>query len=135
MTEEQKRRDTGENIRDGMRAIVGVVGALKDAIEETFQELLDQGELSPERAREAARSTVKRAQETVDEMRDRLDFVTRREFETLRDQVAALERQLTEHRAAGGGAHTADPGTTPAAEPPAPEAEEVDRARFTIDEA
>jgi polyhydroxyalkanoate synthesis regulator phasin len=135
MAEEQKRRDTGENIRDGMRAIVGVVGALKDAIEETFQELLDQGELSPERAREAARSTVKRAQETVDEMRDRLDFVTRREFETLRDQVAALERQLAEHRATGGGAHTAEPGAEPAAAPPAPETEEPDRSRFTIDEA
>lgn len=137
MAEEQKRRDAGENIRDGMRAIVGVVGALKDAIEETFQELLDQGELSPERAREAARSTVKRAQDTVDEMRDRLDFVTRREFESLRDQVAALERQLQEHRAAGGGADAAAAAAPPAAAPPAAdaEAEEADRARFTIDDA
>jgi polyhydroxyalkanoate synthesis regulator phasin len=135
MAEEQKRRDTGENIRDGMRAIVGVVGALKDAIEETFQELLDQGELSPERAREAARTTVKRAQETVDEMRDRLDFVTRREFETLREQVAAIERQLEEHRVAGGGAHATAGTAAPPAAPPPPDAEDAERPRFTIDEA
>jgi polyhydroxyalkanoate synthesis regulator phasin len=141
MTEEQKRRDTGEGLRDGVRAIFGVVGALKDAIEETFQELLDQGELSPERAREAAPSTVKRAQDTVEDMRDRLDFITRREFDELRAEVEQLRRALDAQSAAG-----ATQATTPAPEPtappppPPPDAPRTDAVdegapRFTIDEA
>jgi polyhydroxyalkanoate synthesis regulator phasin len=94
MTDDQKRRDTGDPIRDGVRAITGIVGALRDAIEETFDELRQQGELSPEKAKEAARSTVRRAQEAVDDVRDRLDFVPRRDFDALRDEVAALRRRL-----------------------------------------
>jgi polyhydroxyalkanoate synthesis regulator phasin len=126
MTDE-KRRDMGENVRDGVRAVFGVVGALKDAIEETFQELLDRGELSPERAREAARSTMQRAQETMEDMRDRLEWVSRREFEALRDEVAALRRMLEEHRAEpGGAAHVGHAPTatqaTPAATPASPPA-------------
>ncbi len=143
MTDEQRGRDPGEGLRDGVRAIFGVVGALKDAIEETFQELLDQGELSPERAREAARSTMKRAQETVEDMRDRLDFITRREFEELRDEVQQLRRAIEEQSAA-----RATQATTPAAEPttstPPPSTSATDTSssaadegtpRFTIDDA
>ncbi|MGH7552641.1 MAG: hypothetical protein ACREMQ_06390 [Longimicrobiales bacterium] len=131
MVEEQKRKDTGEGIRDGVRAIVGVAGALKEAIEDTFQELLDRGELSPERAREAARSTVQRAQDTVEGMRDRFDFVPRKEFDALREEVAELRRLLEEHRiASGGAAHGTGSGT-----PSSPAGGEPEKPRFTVDDA
>jgi polyhydroxyalkanoate synthesis regulator phasin len=120
MADEQKRKDTGEGIRDGVRAIVGVAGALKEAIEDTFQELLDRGELSPERAREAARSTVQRAQDTVEGMRDRFDFVPRKEFDALRQEVAELRRLLEQHRIA--------PSSDPAGGEP-------EKPRFTVDDA
>jgi polyhydroxyalkanoate synthesis regulator phasin len=149
MTEEQKRREPGDGIRDGVRTIFGMVGALKDAIEETFQDLLEKGDLSPEKAREAARTTVHRAQETMDGLKDRLDFVSRREFETLQAEVAELRRLLEEHRAGGTTAHAATApseaaGTTqatpPASDsaaspPPATPGEDAGATRFTIDDA
>lgn len=93
MNDDQRRRDS-DPIREGVRAVTGILGALKDAIEETFDELKQQGDLSPEKAREAARSTMKRAQDAVDDVRDRLDFVSRREFDALRAEVGELRRRL-----------------------------------------
>jgi polyhydroxyalkanoate synthesis regulator phasin len=95
MSEERKR--DADPFRDGVRAVTGVLGALKDAIEETFDELRERGDISPERAREAARSTVKKAQEAVDDVRGRLDFVSRREFDDLRAEVEALRLRLDAH--------------------------------------
>ncbi|MGH7576858.1 MAG: hypothetical protein ACREM1_17250 [Longimicrobiales bacterium] len=137
MTDQQRRRDAGDDLRDGVRTIVGVAGALKDAIEGTFQELLDRGELSPERAREAARSTVKKAQETVDQMRDRLDLVPRREFDALRDEVAALKRALEEHRTqASSSAHDEGAASRAADTPPSESPGGAGRTNpgFTVDE-
>jgi polyhydroxyalkanoate synthesis regulator phasin len=94
MNDEQKRRDPGDPFREGVRAITGILGALKDAIEETFDDLRQQGDLSPEKAREAARSTMRKAQDAVDDVRDRLDFVSRREFDALRVEVAELKARL-----------------------------------------
>lgn len=133
MTDEHRRRDAGEDIRDGVRTIVGVVGALKDAVEETFQDLLERGELSPDRAREAARSTVKKAQETVEQMRDRLDVVPRREFDALRAEVAELRRMLEEHRTRSAGAHGGAEGS--ATSPPDTDEAVPEQPRFPIDEA
>jgi polyhydroxyalkanoate synthesis regulator phasin len=80
--------------REGFRAWLGVLDAFKEAIEETIQEIRERGGPSPERAREAMRSTLKRAQAAVDEARERLDFVPRREFEALREEVAELKRRV-----------------------------------------
>jgi polyhydroxyalkanoate synthesis regulator phasin len=93
MNDEQRRRDS-DPFREGVRAITGILGALKDAIEETFDDLKQQGEISPEKAKEAARSTMRRAQEAVDDVRDRIDFVSRRDFDALREEVAELRRRL-----------------------------------------
>jgi len=99
MSEEKKRTDPGEAFREGVRAVTGILGALRDAVEQTFDELKERGDLSPERAREAARDTMRRAQEAVEDVKERLEFVPRREFEELRAQVAALRQELDAHRA------------------------------------
>jgi polyhydroxyalkanoate synthesis regulator phasin len=99
MTEEKKRTDPGEAFREGVRAVTGILGALRDAVEQTFDELKERGDLSPERAREAARDTMRRAQEAVEDVKERLEFVPRREFEELRAQVATLRQELDAHRA------------------------------------
>jgi polyhydroxyalkanoate synthesis regulator phasin len=99
MTEEQKKRpDPADAFREGVRAVTGILGALREAVEQTFEDLKDKGDLSPERAKEAARETMKRAQDAVEEVRERLEFVPRREFEQLKDEVAELRSALEAHR-------------------------------------
>lgn len=108
MSDEQRRRD--DPFAEGIRTVTGILGALKDAIEESFDELKERGDLSPERAREAARTTVKRAQDQFDEMRTRLDFVTRRELDELRAEMDALRARLDAHEAGGGTRHAGGTG-------------------------
>jgi polyhydroxyalkanoate synthesis regulator phasin len=136
MDEERREpRDAADGLRDGMRAVVGVLGAFKEAIEQTFEELKQQGELSPERAKRAAQSTMRRAQETVDEVRDRLDFVSRREFDELRADMERMRAEIQELRGGGSGSQAPegskegpmDSSATHAADGP-------DTPRFTIDE-
>ena len=97
----QNRRnpDPGDVLREGVRAVAGVLGALRDAVEQTFEELKEKGDLSPERAKEAARETMRRAQEAAETVRDRLEFVPRREFDELKAQVEALKAEVEAHRA------------------------------------
>lgn len=101
MADEQNRKpnDPGDMFREGVRAITGVLGALREAVEQTFDELKEKGDLSPERAKEAARDTMRRAQDAVEQVRERLEFVPRREFEELKAQVEALRQELEQHRA------------------------------------
>ena len=110
-----KRTDPGDAFREGLRALTGILGAFKDAIEQTFDDLTKRGDLSPERARESASDAMKRVQEAVEDMRGRVDFVTRREFDALKLDVAELRTQVERH-AAQGSHHThsaagAAPGT------------------------
>jgi polyhydroxyalkanoate synthesis regulator phasin len=92
--EERGRGSLGDEVREGIRAGLGILSALKDAVEETVQDMLDRGELSPERAKEAVRTTMDRAQAAVDEARMRLDFVPRRDFDALAAEVAELRRRV-----------------------------------------
>jgi len=115
--EGQKRTDPGDAFREGVRALTGIVGAFKDAIEQTFDDLSKRGDLSPERARESASDAMKRVQEAIDDMRGRLDFVTRREFDALKLELSELRAQVDRHTALGGHhAHSATAG--PAGAPP-----------------
>jgi BMFP domain-containing protein YqiC len=98
----QRRADPGDAFRESVRAVSGILGAFKDAIEQTFNDLSERGEISPERARDAARDAMKRAQDAVDDMRGRVDFVTRREFDSLRDELADLRARVEQHAARGG---------------------------------
>lgn len=95
--QERRPNDLGDNLREGVRTVAGILGALKDAVEESFDELRQRGDLTPERAKEAARATVQRAQEEMEGVRDRLDFVSRKELDALRADVDALRVRLDAH--------------------------------------
>jgi polyhydroxyalkanoate synthesis regulator phasin len=94
VTEEQKKADPGDTIREGVRAVTGILGAFKDAIEQTFNDMSEKGDISPERAKEAARDAMKRAQEAVEDVRGRIEMVPRREFDALKAEVAELRARL-----------------------------------------
>ena len=104
MADEQRkgRGSVGDEVREGIRAGIGILSALKDAVEETVDDMLERGELSPERAREAVRTTMDRAQTTFDEARTRIDFVPRREFEALQAEVTELRRRVDALGSQGG---------------------------------
>lgn len=110
--EQQQQQSAGEQakegLKEGVRAITGFLAALKDAIDETIRDIRDTGDLDPNRAKEAMKSTMKRAQEAVDNVTDRLDLVSRKEFDALREEMAALHLRVTdlENRAGGSGART-----------------------------
>jgi polyhydroxyalkanoate synthesis regulator phasin len=99
-----------EGIREGVRAVTGFLAALKDAIDETIRDVRDTGDLDPERAREAMKSTMKRAQDAMDDVRDRIDFATKKDLDALRAEIEALRTRVAdlEARVGGGG-----PGTIP----------------------
>jgi len=96
-SQDRRPGDLGDNLREGVRTVAGILGALKDAVEESFDELRERGDLSPERAREAARATMQRAQEELEGVRNKLDFVPRREFDALRAEVDALRARFDAH--------------------------------------
>ena len=98
MTDEKK--STKEKVSDGIKQGIGVLSAFKDALEETITEARERGDLSPERAKEVMRSALNKAQEAADGARERLDFVSQKEFDALSARVAALEERLG---GAGGG--------------------------------
>lgn len=91
MPEEPRR----PGIADGIRTGIGILTAFKEAVEETLQEAVDRGDLSPDRAKQAMQGAADRLQAGLEEARDRFDVVTRRDFETLRDEVADLRARLS----------------------------------------
>ncbi|MGH7470875.1 MAG: hypothetical protein ACRENP_23250, partial [Longimicrobiales bacterium] len=98
------REQAREGIKEGVRAITGFLAALKDAIDETIRDVKASGDLDPERAKEAMRSTMKKAADAVDDVKERLDFVPRRDFDMLRDEVAALRARVADLESKTGGA-------------------------------
>jgi polyhydroxyalkanoate synthesis regulator phasin len=98
MSEEQKRRP---GIGEGIRSGIGVLTAVKEAIEETIREAGDRGDLKPERARQFLNEALGRAQDAVGDVRERLDFVPRKEFDDLKAEVEALRARLDVHSGQG----------------------------------
>lgn len=89
--------DSGRGgLGDGLRTGVGILMAFKEAVEETVEDALNRGDLSPEGARAAMKDATDRLQQTMEEARDRFDFVPRREFEALRAEVAELRSRVAE---------------------------------------
>jgi polyhydroxyalkanoate synthesis regulator phasin len=108
MTEEQKSKD---GIKEGLRAGMGILSALREAIEETIEEMRERGDISPDRAKEAVRTTMKKAQDAMGDAREKLDFVPRKEFEALKQEVAELRSRMTAHQLSStheGGSATPD---------------------------
>jgi polyhydroxyalkanoate synthesis regulator phasin len=95
MADEQRQHSTSGTIGEGIRSGIGILAAFKDALEETIQEAMERGDLSPERAKQAVQDTMHRMQEGFDEARERLDFVPRKEFEALQAQLVDLRARLT----------------------------------------
>ena len=89
-TEAGRKVSIGQGIKQG----IGVLTAFKEAIEETIQEAVDRGDLRPERAKEALSGALTRAQEAAHDVRERLEWVPRREFDELRAEVAELRQRL-----------------------------------------
>jgi len=102
-------RGAHRKVSDGIREGLGVLSAFKDALEETIVDARRRGDLSPERAKRALRSAMSRAQEVAGEARERLDGVSQKEFDLLKEQVGQLEARLKNLERRSGG----DPGTGP----------------------
>ncbi len=107
-----------EGIKEGVRAVTGMLAALKDAIEETIDDIKVRGDLDPNRAKKAAKDTMNRAQEAFDEMKERVDFVPRKEYDALRAEVEALRARVatleTRHAGPHGHAHGEESNATDA---------------------
>jgi polyhydroxyalkanoate synthesis regulator phasin len=98
-----ERRGT-RRVSDGIKQGLGVLSALKDALDEAISEARERGDLTPERAREAVKSAVHRVQEAAGGARERLDFVSRKDFDHVVERVEELKVRLEnlERRAAQG---------------------------------
>lgn len=96
---EKSRR---ESLKGGIRQGIGMLNALKDAIEETLNEARERGDLTPERAKEAIRNTLDKAQAKAGEAKDAFDFVKQKEFDALRSVVENVKVRLSHvERSAG----------------------------------
>ena len=114
-----RRMSIGEGIRSG----IGVLTAFKEAIEETIQEASSRGGLSPDRAKQFLGDALHKAQDAVGEVRERLEWVPRKEFEALQAEVAELRRRLDalEGRPSSAAPLLASTTNSTAALPPGPD--------------
>lgn len=95
MADNQQNRRSG-GISEGIRSGIGILTAFVEAVEGTFQEAVDRGDLSPDRARQVVREAATRFQEGIGEARERMDLVPRPEFDDLRTEVVELRRRVQE---------------------------------------
>jgi polyhydroxyalkanoate synthesis regulator phasin len=110
MTEEKEKKSRRAKVSDGIKQGIGVLSAFKDALEETINEARERGDLSADRAKSVMKGALNRAQEAAEGARERLDFVTQKEFdvladtvESIKERVSALEGRFTGGGGAGGG--------------------------------
>jgi len=96
MTEERQGRREG--FSEGVRQGLGVLSAFKEAIEETLSEVRERGDLNPERARAAMRDALHRAQEVAGDARERVDFVSRKEFEVVKQRLDELWNRVEKEK-------------------------------------
>jgi polyhydroxyalkanoate synthesis regulator phasin len=89
--QDKSRRD---HIEDRFKQGLGVLGAMKDAIEDTIREVRERGDLSPDRAKEVVRNAMDKAQEKAGEAREALDFVKQKEFDGLKSIVEDLASRM-----------------------------------------
>lgn len=114
MTDDKK--SAREKVSDGIRQGIGVLSAFKDALEETINEARERGDLSTDRAKEVMKDALHKAQDAAEGARDRLDFVSQKDFDGLAAAVDAIKERLGALEARFGGGE---------AEPEADEPEET----------
>lgn len=93
MADEQRRTGFG-GIGDGIRTGIGILNAVREAIEETLDSAVQRGDLTPEKARQTMREAFDRVQDGFEGARERVDFVPRAEMEELRNELAALRERV-----------------------------------------
>ncbi len=92
MTDQKK--SARDKVSDGIKQGIGVLSAFKDALEETIQEARERGDLSSERAKVVMKSALERAQGAAEGARERLDFVSQKEFDGLKEAVDAIRDRV-----------------------------------------
>src|SRR5688500_649630 len=107
MTEGTRRPvdEAKEGIREGVRAVTGMLAALKHAIDETINDVKVRIDLDANSAQQTEKETMSRAQEAFDEMKERVDFVTRKEYDALRAEVEALRVRVAAIESKHAGPH------------------------------
>ena len=95
-TEPKKDEGASESIKAGIRQGLGMLAAMKDAIEETLREAKERGDLTPERVKDVMRSTLEKAQEKAGEAREAIDFVKQKEFDVLKELVERLDVRVAD---------------------------------------
>jgi polyhydroxyalkanoate synthesis regulator phasin len=92
--DEGDQRGAREKVGDGIRQGIGVLSAFKDALEETINDARERGDLSAERAKEVMKGALERAQAAASGAREKLDFVSQAELETLKETVDEVRRRV-----------------------------------------
>ena len=125
MSEDQKT--ARGKVSDGIKQGIGVLSAFKDALEETIQEAKARGDISTERAKDVMKSALHKAQEAAGEAKDRLDLVTQKDFDGLKDAVDVIKDKVSalEARVMG---ETADEAEAEPDEEAPEEAEEAEES-------
>lgn len=85
-----RRKSMGEGIKEGL----GVLSAFRDALEETIQEARERGDLSADRAKVVMKETLEKAQTAAEGAREKLDFATQADLETVKGAVDAMKERL-----------------------------------------
>ena len=92
--EDPQDKTRREAIEDRVKQGLGVLGTMRDAIEETIREVRERGDLSPEHAKEVVRGALDKAQEKAGEARDAFDFVKQKDFDGLQSLVGDLKARM-----------------------------------------
>ena len=113
---EDETKGPRARVSDGIKQGIGVLSAFRDAVEETINEARQRGDISSDRAKEVMKSALDRAQEAAEGARERLDFVSQKEFDALSGKVDAVLERLDRLEASMG---PSGGGSTPGADPDA----------------
>ncbi len=109
-TDEKEKKAGGggksarQKVGDGIRQGIGVLSAFKDAVEETIQEARERGDLSGERAKEIMKSALDKAQAAASDAKERFDFATQADLESVQKTLDALNKRIAALEAAVAGA-------------------------------
>jgi polyhydroxyalkanoate synthesis regulator phasin len=116
MTDEE-RPEESKSREGGFKQGLGILAAMKEAIEETIQEARERGDLDPEKAKEFFRGAMEKAHGAAGEARSRLEEIREKDLpsvqeamEDLRGRVQKLEDAFRRRGDPGGDEEDASGG-------------------------